>query len=143
MYINLSFAVAHVKRLCCFQPGVAKLWPEGQIRLARPFHPVHKAILSIMKEYFFTKTLLIWENVAYPETSILRKMSPAFELFCNSFCGPLTKKFGDPCLKPWAATIFRQGFLTVLTTKQGLHKRGLWYQVPFGSGAHHLTCGLV
>jgi len=25
--------------------------------------------------------------------------SPAFEVLCNSLCGPLTKKFVDPCFR--------------------------------------------
>jgi len=32
--------------------------------------------------------LLVWQNIAYPETITLRKMS-APELLCDSLCGPL------------------------------------------------------
>jgi len=36
-------------------PGVSKLWPAGQIRAAKSFHPACEDSLSIVKNNVFTK----------------------------------------------------------------------------------------
>jgi len=47
--------------------SVSKLQPTGQMRPAKPFHPLREAMLSMMKNIMlkkmqnvFTKNLLIW-----------------------------------------------------------------------------------
>jgi len=37
--------------------SVSKLRPAGQIRPAKPFHPLHEAILSMMKKIMLKKKL--------------------------------------------------------------------------------------
>jgi len=40
---------------------LSKLKPTSQIRIAKPFHPTCKNVLSLVKKFtIFTKNLLIW-----------------------------------------------------------------------------------
>jgi len=74
--------------------GVSKLRPAGQNRSAKTFHRAREVISSIMmywqKIYWFGTIWHIPKQWRYVRC-------PALVLLFSSLCGPLTKKFGDPC----------------------------------------------
>jgi len=74
---NLMFLKDFALHFNALNQGLlSKQHPTSQIRLAKPFHPTRENILSQVKKCtIFTKNLLIWWNVIYPETITLRKMS--------------------------------------------------------------------
>jgi len=51
----------------------SKLQPTAQMRPAKPFHPAHKAILSMMKKQYVDEKFVIWWNATFPETITSRK----------------------------------------------------------------------
>jgi len=88
---TVSFALAQTRSVALV--FAIKIRQDLQTTVREAISPgAREGILSIKNDL---RKILIWQNVKCQETSHYMKC-PAFKILCNSLCGPLIEKFGEP-----------------------------------------------